>query len=71
MRAPRGNGEGPTTVGRGPFLQCCYLIEILLVVIVLASISFRFFESPILRLKRRFETRAETAGDELRRAEVA
>lgn len=35
--------------------------------VVVAYISFRYFERPILRYKRRFETRDEKAGDELAR----
>jgi peptidoglycan/LPS O-acetylase OafA/YrhL len=39
----------------------------LLAVILAAHLSFRYFESPILRLKRRFETNDQRQGDELSR----
>jgi peptidoglycan/LPS O-acetylase OafA/YrhL len=39
----------------------------LITVITAASLSFRYFETPLLRLKRRFETRAELDGDEISR----
>ena len=39
----------------------------LITVIVVAYLSFRYFESPLLRLKRRFETGPERAGDEISR----
>jgi peptidoglycan/LPS O-acetylase OafA/YrhL len=32
-----------------------------------AYLSFRFFETPLLRIKRRFETSDQQAGDELSR----
>jgi peptidoglycan/LPS O-acetylase OafA/YrhL len=38
-----------------------------LTVIVAAHLSFRYFETPILRLKRRFETKDQRKGDELTR----
>jgi peptidoglycan/LPS O-acetylase OafA/YrhL len=44
------------------------LFGVTLVLVVLAAyLSFRFFETPVLRLKRRFETSAEHEGDELSR----
>nr|WP_268967815.1 acyltransferase [Mycobacteroides chelonae] len=36
-------------------------------VVVVAYVSFRYFETPLLRIKRRFESPAERAGDELSR----
>jgi peptidoglycan/LPS O-acetylase OafA/YrhL len=39
----------------------------LLAVILAAHLSFRYFESPILRLKRRFESNDQRRGDELSR----
>ncbi|WIM85743.1 acyltransferase [Candidatus Mycobacterium wuenschmannii] len=39
----------------------------LLLVTLAAYLSFRYFESPLLRLKRRFETGAQRGGDELSR----
>ncbi|MBA0048058.1 acyltransferase [Mycobacteroides sp. LB1] len=38
-------------------------------VIAVAYLSFRYFETPLLRIKRRFESPAEQAGDELSRAQ--
>jgi peptidoglycan/LPS O-acetylase OafA/YrhL len=39
----------------------------LVVVVPVAYLSFRFFETPVLKLKRRYETRGEHEGDELSR----
>jgi peptidoglycan/LPS O-acetylase OafA/YrhL len=39
----------------------------LVVVVPVAYLSFRFFETPVLKLKRRYETRDEHEGDELSR----
>jgi peptidoglycan/LPS O-acetylase OafA/YrhL len=39
----------------------------LVAVVVLAYLSFRFFETPLLKLKRRYETSGERDGDELSR----
>jgi peptidoglycan/LPS O-acetylase OafA/YrhL len=39
----------------------------LVAVVVLAYLSFRFFETPLLKLKRRYETSSERDGDELSR----
>lgn len=39
----------------------------LMLVTALAYLSFRFFETPMLKLKRRFETRGQRDGDELAR----
>jgi peptidoglycan/LPS O-acetylase OafA/YrhL len=36
-------------------------------VIALAYLSFRYFETPLLKLKRRFETKDQRKGDELTR----
>lgn len=36
-------------------------------VVVVAYLSFRYFETPLLRIKRRFESSAQRAGDELAR----
>ncbi|KRQ19993.1 hypothetical protein AOT83_26060 [Mycobacteroides sp. H001] len=36
-------------------------------VVVVAYVSFRYFETPLLRIKRRFESPAERSGDELSR----
>ncbi len=36
-------------------------------VIAVAYLSFRYFETPLLRLKRRFETKDQRKGDELTR----
>lgn len=38
-----------------------------ILVIAVAYLSFRYFETPLLRIKRRFESSAERAGDELSR----
>lgn len=47
----------------GPLL----FAEALVSVVVLAYLSFRYFETPLLRLKRRFETKDQSEGDELTR----
>ena len=39
----------------------------LVTVVVVAYLSFRFFETPVLKLKRRYETSGEHEGDELSR----
>jgi peptidoglycan/LPS O-acetylase OafA/YrhL len=39
----------------------------LVTVVVVAYLSFRFFETPVLKLKRRYETSGEHNGDELSR----
>jgi peptidoglycan/LPS O-acetylase OafA/YrhL len=39
----------------------------LVTVVVVAYLSFRFFETPVLKLKRRYETNGEHDGDELSR----
>jgi peptidoglycan/LPS O-acetylase OafA/YrhL len=39
----------------------------LVVVVLVAYLSFRFFETPVLKLKRRYETSGEHEGDELSR----
>jgi peptidoglycan/LPS O-acetylase OafA/YrhL len=39
----------------------------LVTVVATAWLSFRYFETPLLHLKRRFETRAELDGDEISR----
>ncbi|HUO39325.1 MAG TPA: acyltransferase [Mycobacterium sp.] len=39
----------------------------LITVIAVASLSFRYFETPLLRLKRHYESRAEFDGDEISR----
>jgi peptidoglycan/LPS O-acetylase OafA/YrhL len=43
----------------------------LVMVVVAAYLSFRFFETPLLRLKRRFETTQQRLGDELTRITAA
>ena len=43
----------------------------LVTVVVAAYLSFRFFETPLLRLKRRFETTEQRQGDELTRITAA
>jgi len=43
----------------------------LVTVIVAAYLSFRYFETPLLRIKRRFETEAQRGGDELTRMSAA
>ena len=43
----------------------------LVTVVVAAYLSFRFFETPLLRLKRRFETTQQRQGDELTRITAA
>lgn len=42
-------------------------VATLVTVVAAAWLSFRYFETPLLQLKRRFETRAELDGDELSR----
>ncbi len=42
-------------------------VATLLTVATVAWLSFRYFETPLLHLKRRFETRAEVDGDEISR----
>jgi peptidoglycan/LPS O-acetylase OafA/YrhL len=43
----------------------------LVLVIVVAYLSFRFFETPVLKLKRRYESSSERDGDELSRIRPA
>jgi peptidoglycan/LPS O-acetylase OafA/YrhL len=54
------------------FDNCVLLFAATLVTVIAAAyLSFRFFEAPLLTLKRRFESGGQREGDALSRAEMS
>jgi peptidoglycan/LPS O-acetylase OafA/YrhL len=51
----------------GPAYGFFVFAATLALLIVVSNLSFRYVETPLLRLKRRFETKDQREGDELTR----